>query len=242
MAIALLGTPAWSQYPGGPAGTDFSDTGNASGSGAIDTSSASLLVAACGSYGAVAITDSKGNTWNPLTAKTNGYGGILQLFWTVPTVKGTGHTFRNTGVDPSLIVAAFSGTDTVSPFDKESGAINAATTNDEAPGAVTPTNDNSLVIGASTFSGAALWSAVDGGYTDLKHFNQIGSQAIGLSTQYVIQGVKASANAGATANSSDFWASVQAVFIPAGSVVPDGLEWLQRRHQDVNFRPSIVVL
>ncbi len=100
-------------------------------SGSIDTTGATFLVAH-GSYLAsagITVSDSKGNTWVPLTATTVVGSGSSQLFYVANPTVGTGHTFTFTGTGCScaLEVASFSGVTTTSPFDTQTGNQGIAT-------------------------------------------------------------------------------------------------------------------
>jgi hypothetical protein len=126
--------------------------GSAITTGSIDTTGATLLVALVGSYapdGAATVTDSKGNTWTRRT-QFNSTDARVQVSYCVPSSVGSGHTFTVTPAGtgyPGVVILAFSGTDTSTPFDKDTGKGN----NNPAvqpDAAITPTNDNALVITA----------------------------------------------------------------------------------------------
>jgi hypothetical protein len=119
----------------------------------IDTSGANLLVVYVSWYpGAtanVAVSDSKGNTWIPLTAIQSSPGGPTkgQLFYCVPTSVGSAHTFTSAGIGTfsSIFVQAFSGMN-ASPFDVENGTGQTFTSSTIQPGSVTPSSNNSVII------------------------------------------------------------------------------------------------
>lgn len=96
---------------------------NGGTTGNIDTSGADLLVASISWFsGNSSISDSNGNTWIPLTARSS--NNVKHQLWYVlaPTV-GAGHNFTvsMTGQAPTLIVEAFSG---IASFDQENGSAN----------------------------------------------------------------------------------------------------------------------
>lgn len=130
--------------------TDVEAIPGASGgtTGAVDTTGASLLIIHVASFAAVdSVSDSKGNTWTPLTSH-GGANSRHTRFWYAanPTV-GSGHTFTVSGtlIFPHIAVAAFSGAATTSPFDQENGATSADATT-LATGSVTPGEDNELLV------------------------------------------------------------------------------------------------
>ena len=96
-------------------------------SGAVDTTGATFLVAVgVADSGTPSITDSKGNTWTPLTQVGGSFPTYHQCrlyYVTNPTV-GSGHTFTVAGTNASACFAAHDTIDTTSPFDAEAGAQN----------------------------------------------------------------------------------------------------------------------
>lgn len=134
---------------------------------AIDTTGANFIVVNAGYYpGSVpALSDSKSNTWAPLTAQINA-GIVNRLFYCFNPTVGSGHTFTLAGSTtfPSIQVDAFDNMGSGS-FDVENGTTftNQITVQ---PGSVTPSQANTLVIagiGFETNSGGAV--SVDGGFT-----------------------------------------------------------------------------
>lgn len=136
--------------------------------GALDTSGANLLVLVLGQESGVAtsvITDSKSNTWNPLTTQTEG-AGQCTIYWSVPTSVGSGHTFTATqaGASPAIVVGAYSGA-TPAPFDQQNGD-HSSTGATLATGSVTPTFSSELIVaGASGRTGSGAIVSIDGGFT-----------------------------------------------------------------------------
>lgn len=123
---------------------------NGSPSSAIDTTGATLLLAALlwytgGSF--VSFVDTKGNTWVALTQYSSTNRGVRLYYVLSPTV-GSGHTFTLSASFGSFALAAFSG---VTAFDsgKDSGDFSNSTTTQQ-PGSLTPSENNCLVIGAAT--------------------------------------------------------------------------------------------
>ena len=150
---AALGGGTWAK------GATTFRTGDGGMGGAIDTTGATLLVLALDDYPGVtgeAISDSKGNSWTPLTASTSGAIRV-RLWYSFPTTTGSGHTFTVTGTDifGSCAVQPFSGGGTHA-FDQQNGTTSASGTS-ISPGSVTPGTDNQLVgVGVGCESSAAL--------------------------------------------------------------------------------------
>ena len=117
---------------------------------AIDTGGADLLVANVTQYQASALgvlSDSKGNTWTPLTARS-GAGARDRLFYCqgAGISVGAGHTFTLTQSDSfygSLQVAAFRGSG--GGATAEAGAVATAVTSIR-PGTVLPTQPGALIV------------------------------------------------------------------------------------------------
>jgi hypothetical protein len=108
------------------------DTNNVT-TGAVDTTGASLiaLILTSNDPASCTISDSKSNTWTPLTTR-----GLVRLYYCINPTVGSGHTFSasSTGQLPALAMQAFSATGTVS-FDQQSGATGSATS--LQPGSIT---------------------------------------------------------------------------------------------------------
>lgn len=160
-------------------------------SGAIDTSGATLIVISTVSYNIVSeisasdVTDSKSNTWTPLT----GYVGTLvrnRLFYCVNPTVGSGHTFtatKNTGY-PSIVVTAWSG-NSATPGDQDAGG------GDFTPGPITPSEDNCLIISAMGASNAAA-ASINSGMTISDDIQYNPGQYFGTAMAYKIQTTAAS--------------------------------------------------
>jgi hypothetical protein len=134
-------------------------------SGAVDTTGADLIVAwAIGYLSVVSFTDSKGNTYTPLTLRADP-GGINGKFWyCFGPIVGSGHTFSSGSSFPVIGVLAFNCGFGSDPFDVENGANGTGTS--IQPGSVTPSNADNIVItgvGEGTTGGTP---SVDGGFTE----------------------------------------------------------------------------
>lgn len=144
-----------------------SSDGNGPTTPAIDTIGAGILLVGIVSYEsstAPTPSDSKGNTWTPLTASSIVAGARSQLFYSVPTSVGSGHTVTVSGAGnfSSACFASFSG-GAASPFDVENGGTGTSTSPSAGTG-IAPTVDNELLI-ALAGTGAGTLTAIDGGFT-----------------------------------------------------------------------------
>ena len=102
---------------------------------AIDTTGADLIVINTATFitsdRGVAVTDSKGNTWTPLT-QYDGSDSTTRLYYSLNPTVGTGHTFTATStgtvavVYPSIQVSAWSGAHDTASYDVENGATGSA--------------------------------------------------------------------------------------------------------------------
>lgn len=142
-----------------------SSDGNDFQSGTIDTTGADLLLACVADYDASAgsLSDSKGNTWTPLTAQDS-TSAEAQLYYSVPTSVGINHSWNVacTGCFPTGSVAAFSGSH-ATPFDQQNGAVTAGATS-LSTGSVTPSENNELVVACLSFA-ATNTISIDNGFS-----------------------------------------------------------------------------
>lgn len=163
----------------------------------IDTSGATLLIALGGYYsGSVTFTDSKGNTWTPLTLQGSGTL-FTQVYWCVPTSVGSGHTFHFDAAFPGLCVMAFYGAN-ASPFDLQDGnsGVGGATTI-QAAGAINPSVDGSLVVSAVAVGLNDFTTTVDSGLTVIEYVQNTSGGAgnhLNFGLGYLIQSPHASIN------------------------------------------------
>lgn len=132
----------------------------------MDTTGATLLVALTSIVATSApavISDSQSNTWTPLTGQSQSGQNTSQLFYVSNPTVGASHTVTITGssIACSVIVFAFSGVTTSSPFDKENGAVGSASATSLATGSITPTTDGQLIIvGAASGGGSAATTGI----------------------------------------------------------------------------------
>ncbi len=165
---------------------------NGGATAGIDTTGADFLVMVVSIFNQTAllanISDSKGNDWEELT---NYHAGLcdVRIFYVINPTVGSGHTFTFTqsGTFPFIAAAAFSGANTSTPFDQETGAAGGT------PGSITPSEDNELLI---TTEGdlTGLTPSVDGGFT-LAEVQAFGSGVnVGGALAYLIQTTATAAN------------------------------------------------
>lgn len=164
--------------------------------GSIDTTGADLIVigVAYNTGAPPTITDSKGNTWTPLTAKAVTSNGTSRLYYCQAPNVGTGHTFSNTGVNnfATLCVLAFSGS-LATPFDVQNGATNAAAST-LATGSITPSLDNELVVTHFMYSATAATPTINGGFATAIAQNFVSGNNYGGAMSYLIQTIASAAN------------------------------------------------
>lgn len=113
----------------------------------IDTTGATLIVVILANDTTIAptISDSKGNMWN-LVQPLNISGGAVagsEIFYSTNPIVGASHTFTVNSTYPSICVLAFSG---VPNFIEKKVGNSQTSGSTLAPGSVTPTAANALVI------------------------------------------------------------------------------------------------
>jgi len=162
----------------------------------VDTTGATLLILTVGWYDGttadVTVSDSKGNTWTPLTKKSD--TGLSTRMWYCdsPTV-GSAHTFTvsGSGTYSAVSVSAWSGS-TTGAYGTENSAYSAVA-NSLAAGSVTPAVDGSLVVTACSFAATGTFS-IGSGFTITNQQNYNGATNEGHAQAYLIQGTAAAIN------------------------------------------------
>ena len=188
----------------------------------INTVGANFIVIACGWGGAAAMTptDSKGNSWTPLTeyslTQTN-----IQFFYCFSPTTDPNHTFVLTnGIGstfPILAVQAWSG---VRAFDMESGGTGGPSTQPVPSGPITPSNNGSLLISAEVSINSAA-STVDSGFTITDTTPNVG-HGFGIAMSYLIQGAAATVNPTWTGTGTAIQVAAAAAFTPADVILSMG--------------------
>jgi hypothetical protein len=142
-----------------------------------------------GYYGStdVTISDSKSNTWTPLTSHARN----RIYFAAAPTV-GSSHnlTATSTGAGndyPSFCWAAFSGTQATWVFDYlENGNATPSATSLNT-GSLTPSQDNELVIAALSDNGTGTGRSINNSFTIIDQIGLVASQHFGGGLAYKVQ-------------------------------------------------------
>lgn len=132
----------------------------------IDTTGANLIILWCtGFFTSGTPTDSKSNTWTPLTIQTQDNNVSSQFFYCYNPTVGTGHTF--TGVSTSqdcIAVQAWAGAAS-SPFDQQNGSQGAGSGTSIQPGSITPTAANELIVAGVDAINSSTSPTVNSGMT-----------------------------------------------------------------------------
>jgi hypothetical protein len=184
----------------------------------IDTTGADLLVMAIADYQAgpgLTISDSKANTWHPLTSYAVTGSSRIKLYWSVPTSVGSGHNFAGAsggGTYPALALAAFSGSN-ASPFDVEAGASGTSSTASAGSG-ITPSQGQELIIAAVSIN-ANTASSINSSFiipTEAPARAYVPGTAFGVAIAYKIQTAAAAVDPDWTLSGSADWAAAIASF------------------------------
>jgi hypothetical protein len=182
---------------------------------AIDTSGANLIIiGVTGNSGT--LSDSKGNTWTPLTA-VSGANTKAQIFYALNPTVGSGHTFSHSGSSlySSVFAAAYSGAASSSVFVGESGANNdLGFITELQPGSVAPGGDGRLFFTVLSHA-SDLAVSVDSGFTELADspLATVGGNAYA----HKIQATGASENPKWTMGEGERLTAVMAVFAPSAA-------------------------
>jgi hypothetical protein len=153
---------------GGGSSPTFTLVGHAGGIGttsSFDSSGADLLVASFGGDLNRNISDSYGNTWVPLTQKSNNnLNSASRIWYVVDPIVGAGHTVTIDQNYDFIAVQAWSGGHMV-PFDVQNGTDGSGSISSIQSGSVTPTEDNELVISALGQGETVTGINIDSGFT-----------------------------------------------------------------------------
>ncbi len=205
------------------------DANSVTTGGKNTTGSSLLVIMVAGLTGKTpTISDSKGNSWSPLTGQDTisaGGNGKGQLYYSIPISVGASHTFTasQTGSFPSIFVLAFSGGATSGVFDVQTGAVgNAVGT--LAGGTITPGSNNEVVISGNQTSLNA--PTVDSGFTLQESASTLGGLAFGGGIAYKIQTTATAVNPTWTLSGSGGNAAVcNASFIVLSATPVDQMSW-----------------
>jgi hypothetical protein len=149
----------------------------------VDTTGANFIVMNLAGVSPGTPSDNKSNSPTCLTAQIKGGVTNRLCYFPNPTV-GSGHTFTLGGTVTSLVVAAFSGVKTSSPFDQENGdnvcSANCATFS------ITPSEDNELVVAGLTHETVGS-ASIDASMTILDQIPLSGGVNYGGALAYIVQ-------------------------------------------------------
>lgn len=162
---------------------------------AMDSTGANLIVlsVACDAPSTPVITDSKGNTWTPLTLSNTGGSVKTRMYYCSDPTVGTNHTFTATGAFCAIFAAAFAGMESPDVFDQENGATSDGTLTIQT-GSVTPVENNELVITGLGLNSAGAVVSVNSGFTILDTETFGSGNNYGGALAYKIQTAAASEN------------------------------------------------
>lgn len=205
--------PVWIPAPSGgssyvflvEAAASSSDT-NGVTTASRDTTGANLIVISVGSYNvntAPTLTDSKSNTWTPLTANAaTGIVRVQQFYCYSPSV-GSGHTFSANGIGsfPDIAMQAFSGA-AASPFDIENANGNTSSLTLQ-PGSVTPSVNGELLVTAIMFNGVGAVASINSSFSTPVQVMPVVGTSFGFAQSYKIQGTASAENPTWTLTSTD---------------------------------------
>lgn len=189
MAVTLIATTT------GNGASNFATTGT------VDTTGATLIVISVSWWGGggptVSFSDSKSNTWTPLTLQASGGANNMRQQFAYcfnPTV-GTGHTFTVNGVStyPAMVVHAFSGTAGYS-YQTRSGAGSGSTASPFATGSVTPVGPGAVVLTGYVVNNSLLPTGLTvstSGFTVTKRDGVSGTNFPGAAAYYLQPSVAA---------------------------------------------------
>lgn len=130
---------------------------------AIDTTGATLLFVCITIDGTPNVTDSKGNTWTPLTADGIFFGPSSKAYYCISPIVGSGHTFTIPGNFSTGNVLAFAASGPVT-FDAETHSGSGTSTTVQA-GSITPARADELFLAQFCASASATAASIDSGFT-----------------------------------------------------------------------------
>jgi hypothetical protein len=191
-------------------------------SGTYDTTGADFLVIVLteNTAGSVTLSDNKSNTWlvSPPTERSVVNPACVIYYATASGKTGTGHTFTATGssIFAVLSVFAFSGGAQSSAFDQENGTGGGSFTNMAAPGSVTPTTDNQLVLSGFGWNSATTITSVTGA-TAFQQTDFAGGTNYGGGGAYQIQTTATAVNMAWNFSGTTAGDIVTATFFSAGA-------------------------
>jgi hypothetical protein len=202
-----------------PAAIVFVDsvgTGSSNGtdvtSATINSTGANFLVAAVADFGGGTlgtVSDSKSNSWNPLTTFVDGTNlSRVKVSWSKPTTVGSGHTASYTGTQPAIGFAAFSNVN-ATPFDTEVGT--SGTASNPSAGSITPSASGALLIASTGCLPNGTAPTPDSGFTIIASLNATANN-FGFGMAYLIETTIVAKNPTWTISIGNPWAATNDSF------------------------------
>lgn len=186
---------AWALITGFPVkGEDTDNNGTATTAG-VDSTGADLLVAwAHGPFTTnpsvtATFSDSKGNTWTKTVAVDDDFGYFA---WCVPTSVGASHTFTATNSNSergSFVIYAFSGAH-ATPLDATTAHTESSVTSN-APGSITPAEDDELFVAGLSLSATGKTPAIDASFETPTIINAVGVDGTVAGSYKIVSGSSA---------------------------------------------------
>jgi hypothetical protein len=168
------------------------------------------------------ISDTNANTWNQLTQQRNGATANLlgRMWYCQNCTVGASHTFTATdGGDtisrPSIACAAFSGGHLTALIDQQTGTadVDGGTTTDT--GAISPSENNTLVVTGIAVGANAATYTIDGSYTITDQI-AVTANHFGVALAYEIQTTATATNRRWTSSTNTYVMTTIASFKSAG--------------------------
>lgn len=161
-------------------------------SSSYNTTGANLIVVSVSSQaGAQTLSDSKGNTWIPLTSQAS--TSQLQLYYCISPTVGTGHTFTVAGNTLVSIAVQAWNTSPVRVFDTSTGAANGGATSLH-PGSITPPANYCLLVTGCVYYQVSGTVSIDSGFTISDQLNGASGLNYGNAMAYLFQASAAAVN------------------------------------------------
>jgi alpha-L-fucosidase len=189
--------------------------------GAANTTGATFLVLLSSDDAACTVSDSKGNTWTPLTAWTGGSTGAnteARLWYCASPTVGSGHTASVSPSYGSIAMLAFTGVETVSPLDAQVGVSGAgALVTAWGVPSLTPAANNELLVFGASLGDSATSPTIDSGFTVSEAVNAVASVNYGLVAGYKVQTTAAAVTPAASWTNASRFALTLAAFKAAAT-------------------------
>jgi hypothetical protein len=189
--------------------TEFNGDINGGTTATIDTTGATLLITSVHYYafgGTPTLSDSKSNTWIPLTAYQDAIpDSVVRLYYCISPTVGSGHDFTigGSGTYSGIRVLAFSSA-TTPIYDSQNGSnANALTIQ---PGIINPSNSNNLFVAAATFYADPTPMSIDSSFT-IDSYTGNGANSYGAVIAYKVNTSSSSENPTFTGTGSSFFSA-----------------------------------